>query len=58
VWSVVPAAFVVLTIALLCGTVINDPRDAAIGLALMLAGVPAYFWFRRVGVISNAGEAL
>lgn len=46
VWSVVPALFVVFAVVLLCATLMTDPRDALIGLALMLAGLPAYFWFR------------
>jgi APA family basic amino acid/polyamine antiporter len=47
VWGypVVPALFVLFCVALIVITWINAPREAAIGSALMLSGVPMYWWF-------------
>jgi APA family basic amino acid/polyamine antiporter len=44
-YPVVPALFVVFAGLLLLGTVAADPRDAALGAALLLTGVPAYLFF-------------
>jgi APA family basic amino acid/polyamine antiporter len=43
----VPLAFLAFTAALLAVTLIAKPRDALVGLALMLAGVPFYVYWRR-----------
>lgn len=47
VWGypVVPAVFVLFCIALTINTVIERPREAAIGMILILAGIPFYRWF-------------
>ncbi|MFT4154692.1 APC family permease [Parafilimonas sp.] len=49
VWGypVVPAIVVVFCAVLIVNTVFSRPREAAIGAALMLTGVPLYYWFRR-----------
>ncbi len=49
VWGypVVPALFVAFALLLLAATIAAAPRDAAIGTALLLTGVPAYFLFKR-----------
>jgi APA family basic amino acid/polyamine antiporter len=49
VWGypVVPALFVGFAGLLLVATVAADPRDAGLGLALLLSGVPAYLFFTR-----------
>ena len=49
VWGypIVPALFVLFCIALIVITCINHPREAGLGVALMLTGVPFYFWWRR-----------
>jgi APA family basic amino acid/polyamine antiporter len=44
---VVPALFVAFAGALLVATVLADPRDTLIGLALLLTGVPLYLYFKR-----------
>jgi APA family basic amino acid/polyamine antiporter len=43
----VPAAFILFCIGLLVNTFITQPREAAIGLILVLSGVPLYFWFSK-----------
>lgn len=49
VWGypVVPAIVILFSIALFVNTVISRPREAAIGMGLMLIGVPLWWWFRR-----------
>jgi basic amino acid/polyamine antiporter, APA family len=45
----IPALFVLFCAALVVITCINRPREAAMGLGLMLTGVPFYwYWTRRV----------
>ena len=43
----VPAIFILFCAGLFFNTFLTRPREAAIGLVLMLTGVPMYFWFKR-----------
>lgn len=43
----VPAIFVLFCIGLFFNTIVTRPREAFIGLSLILAGIPVYFFFRR-----------
>ena len=48
-YPIVPAIFVIFSFVLVVVTIIQNPRDAGIGLALVLIGIPFYlFWKRRV----------
>jgi APA family basic amino acid/polyamine antiporter len=49
VWGypVVPVIFILFCIGLFLNTIITQPREAAIGLILILAGVPVYFFLQR-----------
>ncbi len=49
VWGypVVPALFILFCILLIYNTLVERPREAAIGLTLILLGIPFYFWFKR-----------
>lgn len=49
VWGypVVPAIVILFCAALFVNTIFSRPREAAIGIVLMLTGVPMYWWFRR-----------
>jgi basic amino acid/polyamine antiporter, APA family len=49
VWGypVVPAIFVLFCVGLFCNTILTRPREAAIGLILILAGIPVYFLLRK-----------
>ncbi|MFN8256084.1 MAG: amino acid permease [Bacteroidales bacterium] len=58
VWGypVVPAIVVIFCIGLLFNTFITRPREASIGLVLMLSGIPAFLWFvkrNKLNVKSN-----
>ncbi len=48
-YPVVPALFIVFCIALISITLIGKPREALLGLGLMLTGVPFYwYWARKI----------
>jgi len=46
------AAFWVLAV----NTVVQNPRSAGIGVLILLAGVPAYYFWVRTGSVSASGE--
>ncbi len=45
----IPAIFILFCIGLLVNTFITQPREAIMGMGLMLSGIPLYFWFTRKG---------
>ncbi|MCY7351024.1 MAG: amino acid permease [Cytophagaceae bacterium] len=49
VWGypIVPAVVILFCAALFVNTIFTRPREAAIGVVLMLTGVPLYLWFTR-----------
>jgi APA family basic amino acid/polyamine antiporter len=49
VWGypIVPAIVILFCAVLLVNTVFARPREAAIGVVLILTGVPMYYWFRK-----------
>ncbi len=49
VWGypIVPALFVIFCVALIIITCITHPREAGLGIVLMLTGVPMYWWWNR-----------
>lgn len=49
VWGypVVPAVFILFCIGLFINTIVTRPREAAIGMILILAGIPVYFFMQR-----------
>jgi basic amino acid/polyamine antiporter, APA family len=49
VWGypVVPAVFILFCIGLVINTIISQPREAGLGLALILSGVPFYLYWTR-----------
>jgi APA family basic amino acid/polyamine antiporter len=46
-YPVIPALFILFCMALIIITTISRPREAGIGLALMLAGVPFYWYWNK-----------
>jgi APA family basic amino acid/polyamine antiporter len=46
-YPVVPAIFILFCIGLFFNTIFMRPREAAIGLTLMLAGIPVYLFLKR-----------
>jgi APA family basic amino acid/polyamine antiporter len=52
-YPVLPAIFVLFCIALVIVTIIQNPRDAGIGLGLVLIGIPFYlFWNKKKNKIN------
>ncbi len=54
VWGypIVPAIFILFCLYLLYNTIATRPREAAIGMILILAGIPVYLWLRS----RNSGQ--
>jgi APA family basic amino acid/polyamine antiporter len=48
----VPAIFILFCIGLFFNTIITRPREAAIGLILIFAGIPVYFLMKRLNKAS------
>ena len=50
VWGypIVPGIFVIFCLFLIVNTIIARPREASIGLVLIGAGIPFYYWFKRI----------
>lgn len=46
-YPVIPAFFILFCVALVIVTLIAKPREAMIGLTLMLSGIPFYFYWNR-----------
>jgi basic amino acid/polyamine antiporter, APA family len=49
VWAypVVPAIFIIFCIGLFFNTIITRPREAALGMTLILSGIPVYFFMKK-----------
>jgi APA family basic amino acid/polyamine antiporter len=49
VWGypIVPAIVILFCFVLFINTIIARPREAGIGMALMLTGIPMYWWFKK-----------
>jgi len=46
-YPVTPVLFVAAATALVLNTLVAQPARAAVGLAIVLSGVPAFYWWRR-----------
>lgn len=46
-YPLVPVAFVLVAIALLGATLMESPRESILGLAIVVVGLPGYFWWKR-----------
>jgi APA family basic amino acid/polyamine antiporter len=46
-YPVLPALFIIFCIVLICITLITRPREAMIGLSLMAAGIPFYYYWNK-----------
>ena len=58
VWGypVVPALFVVACAAIVANQIAADPRESAMGLLFVIAGVPIYYAWARLGAPPRQGE--
>jgi APA family basic amino acid/polyamine antiporter len=57
-YPLVPLVFVLVTIALLVNTFIAAPRQAFQGVAVLIAGLPLYWYWSRHGAVTDAGDAV
>ncbi|HVZ48993.1 MAG TPA: amino acid transporter, partial [Gemmatimonadaceae bacterium] len=46
-YPVLPALFIVSSLAIVLNQMVREPRDAVIGLGIVLAGWPVYYWWSR-----------
>ena len=46
-YPVTPLLFVAAATALVLNTIVAQPVRAAIGITMVLSGVPAYYWWRK-----------
>jgi basic amino acid/polyamine antiporter, APA family len=60
VWGypVVPAIVILFCAALFINTFFSRPREAAIGVVLMLTGVPVYWWFKKREIANGDKEKI
>jgi basic amino acid/polyamine antiporter, APA family len=47
-YPIVPLLFVVVAIGLLYSTLLESPRESGIGFGIIVAGLPFYFYWKRV----------
>lgn len=50
----IPALFVLFCAALIVNTILSRPREAGIGMVLILIGIPFYFYFTRISSRSDS----
>jgi basic amino acid/polyamine antiporter, APA family len=53
-YPVTPIVFILFAIYLVADTIVQTPRDSALGAAFVLAGLPAYWYWRRHGAAAPA----
>lgn len=53
-YPVVPALYILFCVGLLINTLIEQPREAGIGLGLTILGLPFYYYFKKDGVASKS----
>jgi APA family basic amino acid/polyamine antiporter len=46
-YPVLPAIFIIFCLVLVVVTIVERPRDAGLGMVLILAGLPFYFYWRK-----------
>jgi APA family basic amino acid/polyamine antiporter len=54
-YPLVPILFVLVSIALLYSTLMTSPRESGIGLALIVAGLPFYYHWKRTTKRTQSG---
>jgi APA family basic amino acid/polyamine antiporter len=47
-YPLLPLVFLAVVLAVVAVTIWNHPRDAGMGALITLAGLPAYFFWRRL----------
>ncbi len=59
VWGypLVPAAFILPSLALVANTLVEKPRESLFGVVILALGLPAYAWWRRGSMEAGPGAA-
>jgi APA family basic amino acid/polyamine antiporter len=57
-YPVVPAIFILFCIGLFINTIITRPREAAIGMSLILLGIPVYLLLKKIYGAPDPGEEM
>ncbi|MFN2572338.1 MAG: APC family permease [Gemmatimonadales bacterium] len=52
-YPVTPIVFILFAIWLVANTIIETPKDSAIGASLILLGLPGYYYWRRAGAAAR-----
>jgi APA family basic amino acid/polyamine antiporter len=52
-YPVTPILFILSAVAIVVNTIVTQPARAAVGLAILLAGTPAYFLWRKRAAVSH-----
>lgn len=55
-YPVTPLLFVLAAAAIVINTIIEQPRQSAVGLGMVFLGLPAYWWWRRAGAATSGGS--
>ena len=60
VWGypIVPAIVILFCVGLVFNTIYTQPREAGIGMVLMLTGVPMYWWFKKKNIQSETAATI
>jgi APA family basic amino acid/polyamine antiporter len=53
----VPAIVILISTALFINTIIVQPREAGIGMVLLLTGIPMWYYFKRKNKISSPSDS-
>ncbi len=46
-YPIIPAVFIIVNLAIFLNSILSQPFESALGLAIILAGVPAYIFWRK-----------
>jgi APA family basic amino acid/polyamine antiporter len=46
-FPVLPVVFIVSSLAIVVNRLVNDPKEGGLGIAIVLAGLPVYYWWAR-----------
>jgi APA family basic amino acid/polyamine antiporter len=46
-YPIVPLIFILISTVFILNTLVGAPLQAGAGIALMVLGLPVYFWFKR-----------
>lgn len=56
-YPVVPMIFILFCITLVAITIVSKPREALLGLGLIVSGIPFYFYWKSKNNVTSSGES-